>query len=79
MSEEPIKPDPDKKPKRPRDANQLAKTVVDLATGEDVGASPAANKAKAGAKGGKARARTLSAIERREIAQKAARSRWSKG
>ena len=37
MSEEPIKPDPEKKPKRPRDANQLAKLVVELATGSDDG------------------------------------------
>ena len=34
MSNKPIKPDPDKKPKRPRDANQLAKHIVDLATGQ---------------------------------------------
>ncbi|GAB4108983.1 MAG: hypothetical protein Kow00105_17190 [Phycisphaeraceae bacterium] len=33
MTDKPIKPDPDKKPKRPRDANQLAKNIVDLATG----------------------------------------------
>ncbi len=34
MIDKPIKPDPDKKPKRPKDANQLAKHIVDLATGQ---------------------------------------------
>jgi hypothetical protein len=73
------------KPKRPRDTNQLAKFIVDLATGEeseskaaDAGKDPAAVALgrKGGLKGGKARATSLSKKRRTEIAQKAARSRW---
>jgi len=85
MSDEPIKPDPDKKPKRPRDANQLAKNIVDLATGQaeevdpDAGKDPAAVKrGKAGgAKGGAARAKNLTPKQRSSIAKKAAEKRWS--
>lgn len=70
-------------PKRPRDPNQLAKLIVDIATG---GAEDTASEAKrkpsnrraGGLKGGKARATILTAPRRREIAEKAARSRWSK-
>lgn len=85
MSEpDPIKPDPEKKPKRPRDANQLAKNIVDLATGQaeevdpDAGKDPAAvaRGKKGGAKGGPARAEKLTAEERSEIAKKAAQARW---
>ena len=73
------------KPKRPRDANQLAKFVVDLATGDqpepkpvDDGKDPAAVALgrKGGLKGGKARAAGLSERRRGEIARKAARARW---
>jgi hypothetical protein len=73
------------KPKRPRDTNQLAKLILDLATGEqpapelaDTGKDPAAVALgrKGGLKGGKARASSLSKKRRKEIAQKAARSRW---
>lgn len=72
------------KPKRPRDANQLAKFITDLATGEiempktDDGKDPAAVALgrKGGLKGGKARADALSAKRRKEIAKKAAKSRW---
>lgn len=67
------------KPKRPRDANQLAKFVVDMATGE---ASPKvlsdASKRSIGAEGGKARSRALTAEERRDIARLAADARWKK-
>lgn len=68
-------------PKRPRDANQLAKLMVDIATGEetDQELSPAQKKAsKGGQKGGKARARALSPTERSEIASIAAQARWKK-
>jgi hypothetical protein len=72
------------KPKRPRDANQLAKFITDLATGEvelpktDEGKDPAAVALgrKGGLKGGKARADKLSAKRRSAIAKKAAASRW---
>jgi hypothetical protein len=73
-----------KNPKRPRDANQLAKTIVDLATGaatEDkpVPLSPAQEFARAGGlKGGKARANALTPEQRSEIAKKAAAKRWGK-
>lgn len=68
------------KPKRPRDTNQLAKRIVDLATGEheDSRASrPVSEFARAGGlKGGQARARSLSPERRSEIARAAARARW---
>ncbi len=75
------------KPKRPRDQNQLAKLIVDIATGEveepknDDGKDPAAVALgrKGGLKGGKARAESLTANERSEIAKKAARKRWGSG
>lgn len=74
------------KPKRPRDANQLAKAIVDLTTGDaeekpdDSGKDPAAVALgrKGGLKGGKARAAALTAKKRTEIAKKAASARWSK-
>lgn len=72
-------------PKRPRDANQLAKFIVDVATGEsdptkaDDGKDQAAVSLgrRGGLKGGKARAAALSDKRRVEIAKKAARARWS--
>jgi len=68
-----------KKPKRPRDPNQLAKLIVDIATGERHDA-PRPNKArrKGGLQGGKARALRLSPEQRREIAKTAAQARWKK-
>ena len=68
-----------KRPKRPRDPNQLAKLVVDIATGEAENVKPVAPREaqrKGGLKGGKARARKLSANKRRAIAKKAAKARW---
>lgn len=66
------------KPKRPRDANQLAKFIVDLATGEDPVHEPdTSGQRKGGLKGGKARAAKLSPEERSEIAKKAANARHS--
>jgi hypothetical protein len=74
------------KPKRPRDTNQLAHMIAQLATGElddiktDDGKDPAAVALgrKGGLKGGKARAAKLTAKERSAIAKNAARSRWGK-
>lgn len=73
------------KPKRPRDANQLAKSIVDLVTGNtaeavDDGKDPAAVSLgrRGGLKGGKARADKLDQEQRTEIARKAARARWEK-
>jgi hypothetical protein len=74
-----------KRPKRPRDTNQLAWQIVQEATGESVPAleepdtrNPAAVAlSKLGAsKGGKARAENLSAAKRKAIAKKAAAARW---
>jgi hypothetical protein len=75
-----------KTPKRPRDANQLAKLIVDMATGAAPpdttvdGKDPAAVALgrKGGLKGGKARFDSLTAKRRTEIAKKAAKARWSK-
>lgn len=71
----------DKKPKRPRDANQLAKLMVDIATGEESEASFTPNQqraSKGGQKGGKARASALTPAQRSEIASIAAQARWKK-
>lgn len=66
------------KPKRPRDANQLAKFIVDAATGEEPVHEPdTSGQRKGGLKGGKARAEKLSPDERSEIARKAAAKRWA--
>ena len=71
-----------KHPKRPRDPNQLAKRLLDLAIGE--ASEPAAKsksvpaRAAGGKVGGPARAKALSAEKRREIAKKAAASRWNR-
>lgn len=64
-----------KTPKRPRDANQLAKLMVDIAAGE-ADDSPAL--APAGSAGGKSRAVALPKARRVEIAKKGAAARWSK-
>lgn len=69
------------KRKRPRDPSQLAKSIVDIATGEVEDKDPDEGKDKAaqalGRKGGRARAESLSAKKRKEIAKKAAQKRWS--
>ena len=73
------------KRKRPRDLNQLAKFIVDVSTGEAElpeyqpdGKNPAAVELGklVGQKGDKARAKKLTAEQRKAIAQKAARARW---
>jgi hypothetical protein len=68
--------------KRPADAVGLAVLIGKIATGEESdvqaydGKDPAAK--ALGAKGGKARAKVVSAPRRKEIAQKAAAARWAK-
>ncbi len=71
--------------KRPRDPNALAKSIVDIATGqvedrdptpEEQGKDPSA--AALGRKGGQARAKAMSAEQRAEIAKRAARKRWQR-
>ena len=74
------------KPKRPRDPNQLAKLIVDIATGEaqdkdpNAGKNPAAvRRGRAGGlKGGKARAGALTKAARAKIARNAAKAPWNK-
>jgi hypothetical protein len=70
-------------PKRPRDPNQLDKSIVDIATGqkpdrdptpEEQGKDPAA--VATGKRGGKARADSMTAEKRSEIPKKAAERRW---
>lgn len=72
------------KPQRPRDANQFAKFIVDMTTGEteprtDDGKNAAAVALgrRGGLKGGKARAEKLSSEQRKNIAKKAAEARWA--
>lgn len=75
---------PDRSRKRPRDPNQLAKLIVDIATGEAAETDPDSDKnpaavalgRKGGLKGGKARAEKLSAAERSASAKRAANARW---
>lgn len=80
---------PPKKSKRPRDTNQLARRIVDIATGdvddreptpEEQGKDPAAVSLgrRGGLKGGKARAEKMTAKERSAVARKAAAARWTK-
>ena len=74
--------------KRPKDPNQLAKLIVEIATGEkeDKPETPAKPKNPhavelgrlGGKKGGKARAEKLTPEQRKEIAKKAANKRWNK-
>lgn len=71
----------DKKPKRPRDPNQLAKLMVDIASGEEQDCKPTKEQEKLAAakrKGAKARAHSLTPQERSEIASAAAAARWKK-
>src|SRR5215211_2208192 len=78
-----------KHPKRPRDLNQWAKHMVDVATGEiedreptpeEQGKDPAAVALgrRGGLKGGKARSEKMSSEHRTDAARKAAQARWGK-
>lgn len=70
-----------------RDANQMAKHILDQATGEAPKEEPPPVKNEAavalgrlgGKKGGAARAAALTPEQRAEIAKKAAATRWAKG
>ena len=75
-----------KNPKRPRDPNQLAKAIVDLATGDSL-ETPSVSIFNVhavelgrlgGLKGGKARAKKLSKAQRVKIAKAGAKARWKK-
>lgn len=70
-----------KTPKRPRDPNQLAKLIADIATGEVrefEKTATAVRASKAGTVGGPARAAKLTDEQRSEIARVAAQARWKK-
>jgi hypothetical protein len=78
---------PEARPKRPRDLNQWAKHMVDLATGSTQEPPPASDNRdplavelgrRGGLKGGKARAAKLSPKKRATIARKAAKARWGR-
>jgi hypothetical protein len=78
--------------KKPDDINLIAKSITDQVTGAELFDSEIVQKAiaegkdplavllgqRGGLKGGKARAAKLSSKKRKEIAQKAAKARWSK-
>ena len=73
---------PEKRP--PKDANELAKYILDVTTGDAEKIEPpkknphAQALSKLGAsKGGKTRAKILSAKKRSQIAKKAAAARWN--
>ena len=88
-----IMPSRASKPKRPRDPNLLARSVVEDLIGEKMDGSPLEKPAEdkrnpaavalsmlGASKGGRARAAALSVRKRKEIAKKAAQARWgSKG
>jgi hypothetical protein len=78
---------PDKRLKRPRDPAQLAKLMIDIASGEVEDREPALTSdgkdpaavalgRRGGLRGGKARAAKMSPERRAEIARKAAKARW---
>jgi hypothetical protein len=71
-----------RRPKRPTDANQLGKLIVDLSTGGTVEPKMSEESAavefarSGGLRGGKARADALTPNRRSEIARLAAKKRW---
>ncbi len=81
---------PKRSSKGKKDANVLAAKIVAQATGQEQAKEPEAKPKRkkdpaavslgrrGGLKGGKARAKKLTAKERSEIARKAANARWSK-
>jgi hypothetical protein len=68
-----------KRSKKPADLNRLAAAIVDEAT-DETPQEPESQQVRAGRaggrKGGKVRARRMSAKERSESARKAAQARW---
>ena len=73
-----------KTPKRPRDPNQLAKAIADLATREIADSPVQVDQAimplgrSGGLAGGHARAAKLTPEQRADIARRAAVKRWGK-
>src|SRR5258706_13030751 len=86
-----IMPARSSKPRRPKDLNLLARAIVEQSIGEKLDGSPLDDPSKGknpaavalgklgGAKGGRARAESLSPPKRKAIAKKAAQARWGKG
>ena len=64
-------------PPRPRDLNELAFRIGQIATHEAEDAGPP-RVSEGARKRGEARAAKLTPAERKKIAQKAARARWNK-
>ena len=64
---------PEKRPSRPRDTNELAKRVIDVAVGLESDEPP---KPKGKQVSALARAASLTPERRREIGRKAAAARW---
>lgn len=75
---------PDRKPKRPRDVNELGVLIGKIATGEVEEEPDTRDPAavalgrKGGLKGGKSRAAKMTAEERSESAKNAAAGRWGR-
>jgi hypothetical protein len=80
-------PKPIKHRSVPTDVNELAHRLVEVSTHENGGSIPPPTKAqisqlmaamgrKGGKIGGKRRLETMTAKERRQVAQKAAKARW---
>lgn len=71
-----------KRSSKPADVNQLAKAILDEATAnenlENKNPAAVALGRLGGQKGGPARAKSLTAKQRKAIAEKAAQARWSK-
>lgn len=77
---------PNRSSKRPTDTNELAKLMVDIATGEvednphghEKNPAAVALGRLGGQRGGRARADSLTPEQRKEIAAKAAAARWKR-
>ena len=72
----------EKKPKRPRDPSQLAKMMIDVATGNKKDTITSESSPRrgqiGGRKGGKTRAMQMTSEQRSEAAKIAASARWRK-
>jgi hypothetical protein len=66
---------PEKRPPRPRDTNQLAKRVIDVATGTESDEPPEPKGKQISAL---ARAASMTPERRQEIGRKAAAARWGR-
>lgn len=70
-----------RRPSLPKDPSQRAKAILDMAIKDGPECLPELTEAQSlarlgGLKGGKARAKALSSKRRKEIAKRAAQSRW---